>query len=76
MKMATAKGIVNATVINVSTNVSVFMTVLLSPPLSPIFESSVTLLVDPFKRERDYRQNANDGYAIVQSQGLHKESPK
>src|SRR5262245_47493119 len=33
MKMARAKGTVNAIVINVSTNVSVLMTVLLSPPL-------------------------------------------
>ena len=75
--MATPKGAVNAIVINVSTNFSVLMTALLSPPFPPFSNRRVTSSsVDPFKRERDYRQNANNDYAIVQSQGLHKESPK
>jgi hypothetical protein len=42
MKMARAKGTVNAIVINVSTNVSVLMTVLLSPPFCWLRKCSVT----------------------------------
>ena len=77
MTTATAKGAVNAIVINVSTNGSVLMTGLLSLPFPPFSNRRLRRRRSIHsKRERDYRQNANDDYAIVQSQGLHNEVPK